>query len=165
MYQLRHEIYWMCVDSENYLYVKNSLCYELPPPEEISSAMMCNFDRLQKNVIVFFQTLCAQYWNANSNTPKLGLGGIGKFDFSLMSTRTRLFCDKFGKFMEIYRIFKSFQVLSIVMSWRYIISVFETFAPVQYIPTYFSALAQSEVIYSWVEWIEQELACRISTFC
>ena len=92
----------MCVDSENYLYVKNLLCYELPPLDEISSAMICNFDRLQKNVIVYFETLCAQYWNANLYTPKLGLGGIGKFDFSLMSTRTRLFCDKFGKFMEIY---------------------------------------------------------------
>ena len=65
--------------------------------------MMCNFDRLQKNVIVFFQTLIAQYWNANSNTPKLGLGGIGKFDFSLMSTRTMLFCEKFGKLIEIYQ--------------------------------------------------------------
>ena len=38
------------------LNVKNPMCYWLPPLEDISSVMMYNSDRLQKNVIVYFET-------------------------------------------------------------------------------------------------------------
>ena len=43
------------------LNVKNPWGFWLPPLEDISSVMMYNSDRLQKNVIVYFETLCAQH--------------------------------------------------------------------------------------------------------